>query len=30
MKVSIEKNGPLLEVFSKDNRLVRAIITDSR
>lgn len=30
MKVSIETNGPLLEVFSKDNRLVRAIITDNQ
>lgn len=30
MKISIETNGPLLEVFSKDNRLVRAIITDNQ
>lgn len=30
MKISIETNGPLLEVFSKDNRLVKAIITDNQ
>ena len=30
MKISIETNGPLLEVFSKDNRLVRALITDNQ
>lgn len=28
MKISIETNGPLLEVFSKDTRLVKALITD--
>ena len=30
MKVSVETNGPLLEVFSKDNRLVKALITDDQ
>ena len=30
MKVSVETNGPLLEVFSKDNKLVKALITDNQ
>lgn len=30
MKVSVETNGPLLEVFTKDDRLVKAIITDNQ
>lgn len=30
MKISIETNGPLLEVFTKDDRLVKAIITDNQ
>lgn len=30
MKVSVETNGPLLEVFTKDNRLIKAIITDNQ
>ena len=30
MKISIETNGPLLEVFSEDNRVVKALLTDDR
>lgn len=30
MKVSVETNGPLLEVFSENNRLVKALLTDDR